>query len=361
MRETKSSKKYPGVHWRETKRKGKSYFISYYVDGKLQRERIGTEAEKYTAALAATVRANRVQAIRHNKDLPRDPKSMPTYGEIATRYLEWSVAHKKSHARDTSLYNKYLAALFATLRPTQIRPLDLERLQTSLMSTALSPASVRHVLACFRAIWNKGREWGMINGESPTSKLKLPRPDNSRERALTNDETASLLDALQIISPVSHGLALMALNTGARRGELFAITWADVDLEGRNLVLRNTKNGKTRRIPLNDAAYDYLEKHRVGSSKTVHVFTQANGQPVRYLSSAFQRSADKLFNPKGTNPRYKVVFHTLRHTFISNLVSKGVPLTVVQELVGHSSLAMLQRYSHLSPGALRNAVDLINE
>lgn len=92
-----------------------------------------------------------------------------------------------------------------------------------------------------------------------------------------------------------------------------------------------------------------------------YIFKARNGGKITDLSDTFQRTVDKLgFNDGITDPRQKVVFHTLRHTYASWLVMKGVDLYTTQKLMGHKSNQMTQRYAHLAPGYLEKAVNSLD-
>jgi integrase len=114
-----------------------------------------------------------------------------------------------------------------------------------------------------------------------------------------------------------------------------------VDLSRGGIRLELTKNGRRREIPMNDATYGALVG--LGPKASGRVFK------TRYIQTAFNNAvaAAKLDD---------VNFHTLRHTFASWAVIRGVTLKELQELLGHSSLAMTMRYAHLAPEHLRTAV-----
>ena len=101
--------------------------------------------------------------------------------------------------------------------------------------------------------------------------------------------------------------------------------------------------------------YTVQDNHRL-------LFPTADGKKRVQVSRAFMKCVSQLgFNDGVTDSRQRVVFHTLRHTFASWLVQKGVPLHTVAELMGHKSIAMTQRYAHLSPDSLRNAAKILGE
>ena len=154
----------------------------------------------------------------------------------------------------------------------------------------------------------------------------------------------------------------VGLTTGLRQGELLALRWEDVDLvRGRLLVRRavargvvgTPKSGKSREIPLNEKALAALERQRHLRGELV--FCDDAGRMLRKgackwpLWSACKRAGLR-----------RIGWHALRHTFASHLVMRRAPLKAVQELLGHSTIEMTMRYSHLSPDVRKDAVRLLD-
>ena len=136
----------------------------------------------------------------------------------------------------------------------------------------------------------------------------------------------------------------IALNTGLRCGGMYKLTWGDIDFERRLATERLGKNGKTRHLPLNEAALAAFGKLRDGSDGAGRVFFTK--KPRHWFEKAIKRAGIEDFH-----------WHDLRHTFASRLTMLGVPLRVVQKLMGHSSIQMTARYSHLAPGFEQAAVE----
>jgi len=134
---------------------------------------------------------------------------------------------------------------------------------------------------------------------------------------------------------------VIAINTDLRRAELLGLTWESVDLSRCVLRLEITKSGKRRELPLNDDSYRALVSQEPKTAGRVF--------RTRSIRTAFDNAVvvAKLDD---------VTFHTLRHTFASWAMMRGVSLKELQELLGHSSLAMTMRYAHLAPEHLRTAV-----
>jgi integrase len=145
-------------------------------------------------------------------------------------------------------------------------------------------------------------------------------------------------------------LVLLAMNTGLRRGELWNLTWKDIDLNKKMLTVRGkgAKSGQTRHIPLNAAAVNVLKTHRGDVIPMPNVPVFGNAEFRKAFSALLDKAKIESFR-----------FHDTRHTFASKLVMAGVPLNTVRELMGHGSLEMTLIYAHLSPENLRDAVDMI--
>jgi integrase len=156
---------------------------------------------------------------------------------------------------------------------------------------------------------------------------------------------------------------LVALRTGMRRGEMLALRWQDVDLVNGRITVRQNfvrgktgtpKSGKPREIPLGDDVLDALKAHHHARGPLVFCTAEGHrltpGKIVRALASACKRAElERVIGP-----------HVCRHTFASHLVMRGVPMRVVQELMGHASIVMTMRYAHLAPTVARDAVRLLD-
>jgi integrase len=152
-------------------------------------------------------------------------------------------------------------------------------------------------------------------------------------------------------------MALFSLHTGARAGEVFSLTWGDTDPFTGTALLRDTKSNKNRHLYFTDEVRKMLiRKKMAGLRKTDLVFPDRNGNKVVQISDTFNRVVDELkFNEDVTDRRNRVTFHTLRHTYASMLVQAGVDIYHVKELLGHSSIALTERYAHLSDSSLKQA------
>jgi len=161
-------------------------------------------------------------------------------------------------------------------------------------------------------------------------RIRLEKEPQGRLRWLTEDEISRLLNACgQSRNKKLRDAVVIALNTGLRLGELLGLVWARVDLSRGVIQLEVTKSGRRREIPLNDDSYRALVS--LGPKDSGRVFQ------TRYIKSAYN-NAVKVARLHDVN------FHTLRHTFASWAVMRGVALKELQELLGHASLTMTMRY-----------------
>jgi len=354
--------KYTGVFERiakERKHQGKSdvcFDISYKLDGKRIFEKVGWLSEGYSAKLASQIRANRLQQIRHGEELPRQKAKAPYYHDVACKYLNWAKSNKTREGRDDEYRNRmYLAPVFDNKRLDEISPFDLERLKADL-SKHLSLGSVKHCLVLFRQIFNKAIEWDLYQGENPIKRVKLPILQNQRQRFLSYEEAKLLMAELQRRSEQLHDIALLALHCGLRAGEIFNLKNQDIDIENELINVSDPKNKENRKAFMTKAVKQMF-KNRICEKPDEFIFRdKKHAGPINDISRAFKRSVDKLkLNDGVTDPRQKITFHSLRHTFASWLALQGETILVIRDLLGHKSLAMTIRYAHLIPDQKRKA------
>jgi integrase len=199
------------------------------------------------------------------------------------------------------------------------------------------------------------REWRLIdrNPAADVSKKKEPR---GRTRFLSDEERAKLLEACAASDwkPL-YALVLLALSTGARRGELLRLTWADVSLDPKapRALIRESKNGDERVLPLVGKALEALRELKLqGSAISQFVFRAPNGrdEPYTYFDGTWYPAVEaaglKDFR-----------FHDLRHSCASYLAAQGASLLEIADTLGHRTLAMVRRYAHLAQSHKTAAIE----
>ncbi len=383
--------KFPGVRYKEpgTRRfKGrpdKYYSIRYRRAGKLIEEGAGWESAGVSPQYCSQLRTQIVQNIRSGKDhvslkekrgieetkrLAKIEEKEATEREetplsdIAEKYLEWSTHNKKSWKDDLSRYRNHIKPVLGHCPIKNIGIIQLENLKKKLKAKGISDQTVLHCLTLTSAIFSRASSWGLYQGENPVratakaDKKFLKIPDASRKAFLTQDQADTLLDDLKTRSPQLHDMSLLSLYTGARAGEIFNLIWADINLPNKFIILRDTKNGDTRNLFMTSQVEEML-KERIPEhmKKNELVFKNRTGKRIQEVSNAFSRAIHTLgFNKEVTDTRYKIVFHSLRHTFGSWLALQGTPIFNIKELMGHRKIEMTMIYAHLLPDEKRKAV-----
>ena len=191
--------------------------------------------------------------------------------------------------------------------------------------------------------WAIKRRLAPRGWENPAHLVERAPERNARTRFLTADERARLLEACRASAwPRLYLLVLMAITTGARRGELLALTWADVDREHAGAHVRETKNGDPRVLPLAPHVLEELARVRKSDDRDEDLVfcSRLRRQPAHFQSAwqaALKQAAIERFR-----------FHDLRHTCASYLAQGGASLLEIADVMGHRQLSMVKRYAHLT-------------
>ncbi len=361
--------RFQGVFFRESKKRrhegkpDRCFYVAYRVEDKQKWERVGWLSEGITPAMAHHIRGERLRALRLGQDLP-SAKSELTFGQLTQKYLEWAKLNKRSWNKDEQRYRLHLAGSLGNLKLRKISPFTLEKLKIELFEKGLSPATVKHCLVLVRQIFNKGKAWNFYKGENPVPKVKLPTLNNTRTRFLSYEEANELLKEVKKRSQQAYEMCLLSLHTGMRIGEITALRWRDIDLESEVIVIRDPKNKQTRYTHMSKTVWEvFKRKDKDKENPEDLIFKTKDGRPLGSNAPKAFKSAVKAlgFNDGVSDPRDRISFHSLRHSFASWLAIEGTPLLTIKELLGHKTLAMVQRYAHLSPGAKKEAVRRIQE
>lgn len=317
-----------------------------------------------------------------------------TFDSFADTYIKRYVKAHVLASADTIDYRMApLRGHFGKRILSEIRTADVEDFVAKLKEPAIlnanhkvprvrRPATINRYLSLLRHMfnWAVGREYlertPFRRGSQALVRQELE--DNRRHRRITAEEEKALLAAAP-----DHlkALVVLALDAGLRRGEMLAVTWADVDVRPGWLRLRGdtTKSGKTRFVPISTerlkGVLDFLRVDAAGKEKKTdaRVCSNAAGEPIKYFRSAWVMTVLKA---NGVKPEWKpkskvraftaeclaeykrldLRWHDLRHEYASRLVEKGTPLSQVRDLLGHASIVTTERYDNQREDALAAAV-----
>ncbi len=270
---------------------------------------------------------------------------------------------KKSLERETILYTKHISPYIGKKPIATLAVLDIEKVKNEAIKGGYSTRTVEYVLAVLRRVINVAIATDYREKANPVAKVKIPKPNNKRMRFLTQEEANILLEALKKRSQAVYEQACLSLYAGLRFGEIANLKWEDIDFQNGLIYIKDPKNNTSRAAYLTDFLASILQerKKRVNGQTGDYVFPTIDGKKQERISRTFERTVKALgLNDGITDPRQKVVFHTLRHTFASWLAQKGTPLYVIKELLGHKTLTMTERYSHLADKEKRRAVESLN-
>jgi len=289
--------------------------------------------------------------IREGKFFPDTfgKKRVVLFQEIAQDFLAYAQVHKRSAPTDGKRMKRLLEA-FGNQPVASITPQQVEGFQRDLLALGLKPSTTNRYLALLKTIFSLALRNGKA-ATNPVKAVKLLREHNVRIRYLTEEEEARLF---AVLPERYRPLVKVALHTGLRQGELLGLTWAQVDFLAGVLTIPRSKHGETRHVPMNAVVREILWEcwtaRLAQANASPYVFLTAYGEPFHDVRKWFPLA---LREAGIANFRW----HDLRHTFASRLVMAGVDLRTVQELMGHKTIQMTLRYSHLSPSHQRQAVE----
>jgi site-specific recombinase XerD len=228
---------------------------------------------------------------------------------------------------------------------------EIEKFKLSLLKT--SPKGFVVYFRNLKAAFNKAVLWGYIN-YNPFTKIKIIKAQVNKPIYLTMEDFNKIVECTE--NPNLQELFIFTFNTGCRVSEIVNLKWSDIDFDKEIITIGSsdftTKSKKQRIIPMNRDSNQILT-NTWKAKRGDFVFHKSMGYHYHtdYISKKFKDSVRKAKLSE------QIHFHTLRHSFASNLANRGVPLIVIQELMGHSSIVTTQIYSHTNLNNLREGIN----
>jgi integrase len=297
-----------------------------------------------------------MQKKEEEKARAAEEKQALTFGGYFTEtyYPDAAVSKKKNTwKQEGSYYRVWLKPNIGRIRLVDLGAFHMKKVRRVMVKEEKAPRTIQAVLALARQVWNHARNDNKVSGDWPGRSVKAPKFDNRRMRFLTHDEGESLISKRREISPQVANMALLSLDTGMRAGEIFSLLWENVDMVAGQIRVVDAKAGN-RTAYVTDRVKGMLQGLPGGDGL---VFPSKTGGRIGQISKTVERAISSLgLNDGITDSRNKATFHSLRHTMASRCVESGVDLYTVKELLGHSTLAMTERYSHVSNESLQSAV-----
>jgi len=318
------------------------YYIDYRYMGRRIMERVGPQkrlAEELLARRKTEIAEDRFQ-VKRRRNIRFDA--------FAKVYLDYAQTNKRSWVRDEFSLRK-LTPFFGNRLLSDISPFFIESYKKKRVDE-VKPATVNREIALLKRMFNLAIKWGRAT-TNPMKDVRLFREENLPERILSKEEIAKLLTAS---TEYSKPIVLTAIHTGMRIGEILSLKWDQVNLQDRVITILHSKNGKARKIPIDDTLWKALNTKKEEASSEYVFFCDRTGGPIQKFRTAWYNALRKSGIPHAR-------FHDLRHNFASHLVAAGVDIVTVKELLGHANLLTTSRYAHSAPETKRQALALLNE
>jgi integrase len=291
---------------------------------------------------------NTEAAIRQDKYFKNSEGDGKTLYDLLERYMRDEMPHRNrstNNIRQLNWWRQELGPLFLSkIRPSHIAACrDKLRTRGYEGKHPCSASTTNQYLAALSHVFTLAmKEWEWVD-DNPVTKVRRCKVPPGRVRFLSDQERETLLSACrESPCPYLYPLVMLAICTGARFGEIISLQWENIDFERCTMRLEHTKNGERRAVPLAPPAFAEILKLYEGRKKgAIWVFARADGKGPftvkKYWERAVEQAALQDFR-----------FHDLRHTTASYLAMNGATLLEIAAVLGHKTLQMVKRYSHVT-------------
>ena len=361
---------YPGV-FQEIKiskklRKEDTFFYIRFYDSEGHEHFEKVQGSKLTTGLTAA-KANQVRTQKMTGQIPTNKDKRAKEKEIKEQEnSRWTLDRlwemyqangqaAKSRRSDIYQYRNHLQPVFGDKCPHELTTWDFDKLRMG-MSEKYAPQTVKHIIAMAKRIVNYGAKKGIC--DKFTFHIEMPFVDNQKTEDLSPEQQAKLWEILENDPDrQAANFMKMILFTGMRRGELFKLTWGDIDWSNGFILLRDPKGVVNSKIPMSPACREMLVTHERPHPQSPYVFAGKKGGKRVEIRKPTNRICKEAGIPNGFRAN-----HGLRHVFASNLANSGeVDLYTLQKLMTHKDQRMTQRYAHLRDDSLKAAASVTDK
>ncbi len=289
------------------------------------------------------------RAQEHALDLQACKGGIPakglTFGDLLRRYLEVVTPSKRGADAEAWRIKAILNRPICSKLVSEINAVDVTRYR-DLRAKEVSPGTIHREFRLLMHVWSIAkREWLLLLGTNPFVEIRLPQLPPSRQRRLSDEEWAALLaGSSSVRTKWLTPLMVLAYESAMRRSEILQLKRSDVDLEKKYVVIRNSKSGHSRVLPLTDQAARAIE-YWMGCAQTEKIFDVSPNA----LRLAFTRLCKKV----GIQNFH---WHDFRHCATSNFAELGLSPVELMALTGHRQLGSLMRYAHVQGGHLHEKI-----
>lgn len=367
------------------RKKGKSYYIRYYQDGK-QIERIGGKTKK-----EAQSKLNEILYKLENGYTISSDMFISDYLDMWLDDYIKDIRSENTYVKYKNICDKYIIPVLGDIKLSALKVIHIEKLIRHFRKEGLNPTSTQNYYGIIRAALNKAVKLQLLN-DNPCKFIDTPKRSKFKANTLTVQEFYLIYDKLnaELYEDYIFKLALdIALETGLRRGEMCGLTWDDIDFTNKcihiNQALIRVDNTYTisslktdssyRSLPVSDTLLVKLENHKkrqkinrvkygqfylknIFNKKEYDlVFTWENGKFI--IPSNFLQRLKRML--KHCNINKNIRWHDLRHTNATLLLEGGASMKTVQERLGHSLMQTTSdTYAHVTEKMNREATNIIS-
>lgn len=305
---------------------------------------------------------NTESAIRENRHFKTNEARKHTLGDLIDRYIENILPTKPKSADVQEGQLRWWKAQIGAYTLCDVTPGMIGECRDKLLKgktnkgTKRAPATgVRYLAALSHAFSVAVNEWGWLE-DNPVRKVKKPVESRGRVRFLSDVERKSLLDACkENKNKLLYPIVVLAISSGMRYSEIINLAWNDVDLEKQFIILHETKNGERRNVPIAGHALELLKSLKKVRKTDTPLLFPGNGTQK---PTTLRRHWKLALNKAGID---NFRFHDLRHCTASYLAMNGATTVDIAGVLGHKTLSMVKRYSHLSEQHTSKVVSSMNE
>lgn len=331
----------------------KTYYLRYADAAGTQKQHKIGRYEDITFAQAKKA----AQKLRSEVVMGGDPaakkaevKAVPRYSELAAMHMADAKLHQRSYSTTEAYVRNHIVPRWGRLRLTDIDSRSIAQWLAAKRDEGLAAGTVLKIKMIFSRSFELGARWGVAGCDKNPVRLVQSKPvNNARQRYVTADEAARLINAAEgSRNKQLAAIINLLLLTGMRVSELLSARWGNVDLDRRTLFVPTSKTGRSRYVPLAQAAIDVIQ----GLAQGEFLFPNPRN-PTKHLTTIKHgwQAVRKAAGVEGLH------VHDLRHSFASFAVNSGVDLFAVGKILGHANVASSARYAHLANDTLLAAVE----
>jgi integrase len=334
---------------------GKSYTLRYFdAHGRQRQHKIGIHGEiTFDQARRAAIRLRSEVVLGGDPAGTKDTKKATiSYADLAAQHLEYAATYQKRPENTDAVLRVHILPRWGKLRLDEITPQEIAKWLGQKRANGLAPATVEKIRITFNRSFELALKWNLPGiTANPVRGITRPKFSNQRSRYLTAGEAQRLFRAVErSANPQLKHIVGLLLLTGARKNELLKAQWQHVDFDRHAWFIPDSKTGKSRHVPLSQAAVDILGKLPRWGGCPWLLPNPATLKPYTDIKRAWMTARDEAQLPD-------VRIHDLRHSFASFAVNAGVDLFAVGKVLGHADHQSTMRYSHLANDTLMAAVE----